>query len=38
MKSLTAFFEGTRHVFLREIELPDPKPNEIQAKTLYNGI
>ncbi len=38
MKSLTAFFEGTRHVCLREIELPDPMPHEIQAKTLYNGI
>ncbi len=38
MKSLTAFFEGTRHVSLREIQLPDPQPHEIQAKTLYNGI
>lgn len=38
MKSLTAFFDGTRHAYLREIELPDPKIHEIQAKTLYNGI
>ena len=38
MKSLTAFFEGRQHVYLREIELPDPRHNEIQAKTLYNGI
>lgn len=38
MKSLTAFFESSRHVYLQEIELLDPKPNEIQAKTLYNGI
>lgn len=38
MKSLTAFFEGTRHVYLREIKLRDPQPNEIQARTLYNGI
>ena len=38
MKSLTAFFEGKRQVCLREIDLPDPLPHEIQAKTLYNGI
>lgn len=38
MKTLSAFFEGNRHVFLREEELPDPRHNEIQARTLYNGI
>lgn len=38
MKSLTAFFEGRQHVYLKEIDLPDPRHDEIQAKTLYNGI
>lgn len=38
MKTLSAFFEGNRRVYLREEELPDPRYNEIQVKTLYNGI
>ena len=38
MKSLTAFFEGSKNLYLREIDLPDPQHDEIQAKTICNGI
>lgn len=38
MKTLTAFFHGARSVYLQELELPEPRYDEIQAKTLYNGI
>lgn len=38
MKTLTAYFDGRHHVCLKEAEIDGPAKNEIQAKTLYNGI
>ncbi|MFD2328022.1 zinc-binding dehydrogenase [Cohnella sp. GCM10020058] len=38
MKSRAVYFRGNRQLELREIEVPDPNEDEIQVKTLVNGI
>jgi len=38
MKSRAVFFLGNRKLELREIEVPDPEDDEIQVKTVVNGI
>ncbi len=38
MKTEAIFFKGNKKIEIREIEIRDPKYNEIQAKTLINGI
>ena len=38
MKTAAAFFKGNKHVYLDEVDLPDPGADEIQALTYANGI
>lgn len=38
MKSKAIYYVGNKHMEVREIEIPDPKEDEIQARTIANGI
>lgn len=38
MKSRAVFFVGNKKAEVREIDIPDPGPGQVQAKCLANGI
>ncbi|HEY8803680.1 MAG TPA: zinc-binding dehydrogenase [Clostridium sp.] len=38
MKTRAVFFTDVKKLEIREIDLPDPGPNQVQAKSIVNGI
>lgn len=38
MKTRAIYFTDVKKLEIREIELPDPSSNQVQVKTIYNGI
>lgn len=38
MKTRAVFFTDIKKLEIRELDLPDPDPNQVQVKSIINGI